>query len=484
MKPKLRQRGQALILIALAAVGLFGFGALAIDGSRIFSDRRHAQNAADTAALAAALARVRAVGSNLDANGNPIQSAIDAETVDAGLKRAASNGYENDANSTVEVHMCNESGLNPGCEGLLGGVALSEYVQVKIVSTIPTTFARVIGRPQVTSVLTAVAHAGPGLPTPFLDGVALAALKPDGDNTLGGNGVVFLDVNNSGVFNNSTGSCATQINGASGSYTVDTSFQFANNGQYCSGAGGNQLNPVVPATPVPYPPARLVLQAPTITCSGTGSRTYDAATKTFTYHPGNYPSGDNLTDSRNINFSPGNYCFGGNLKLNGTSHIIANDVNFLITGGEFTTNGSTELTCNNMLVHINGGSGMRFNGNSTVYCNNVTFFASTGSIEWSGNSGIRLFAPKGGEYKNVLIYMPFENTSELKIVGNSANELTGSIIAVHSDIKISGNSGTTGLHSQIIGYTVTLAGSSNTVINYTPDEQVVFPNPSAIQLTK
>ncbi len=42
------QSGQALVMIALAAIGLFGFAALAIDGSAIFSDRRHAQNAADT----------------------------------------------------------------------------------------------------------------------------------------------------------------------------------------------------------------------------------------------------------------------------------------------------------------------------------------------------------------------------------------------------------------------------------------------------
>ncbi len=62
MKPRLQERGQALILIALAAVGLFGFSALAIDGSRVFSDRRHAQNTADTAALAAALARVKSSG--------------------------------------------------------------------------------------------------------------------------------------------------------------------------------------------------------------------------------------------------------------------------------------------------------------------------------------------------------------------------------------------------------------------------------------
>jgi Flp pilus assembly protein TadG len=61
-KMKLRlftQRGQALILIALAGIALFGIAGLAIDGSAKFSDRRHAQNAADTAALAGALALAR-----------------------------------------------------------------------------------------------------------------------------------------------------------------------------------------------------------------------------------------------------------------------------------------------------------------------------------------------------------------------------------------------------------------------------------------
>ncbi|MCI0553607.1 MAG: pilus assembly protein TadG-related protein, partial [Anaerolineae bacterium] len=60
MTNKNSEKGQALVLIALAAVGLFAFAALAIDGGRVFSDRRHAQNAADTAALAAALAKIRA----------------------------------------------------------------------------------------------------------------------------------------------------------------------------------------------------------------------------------------------------------------------------------------------------------------------------------------------------------------------------------------------------------------------------------------
>ena len=54
---KTTEKGQALIVIALAAVMLFAFASLAIDGSMAFSDKRHAQNAADTSVLAAALAK-------------------------------------------------------------------------------------------------------------------------------------------------------------------------------------------------------------------------------------------------------------------------------------------------------------------------------------------------------------------------------------------------------------------------------------------
>jgi hypothetical protein len=137
-----------------------------------------------------------------------------------------------------------------------------------------------------------------------------------------------------------------------------------------------------------------------------------------------------------------------------------------------------------MLVYINGGSGMHFNGNGGNYCNNVTFYAQTGDVTWNGNVSNRFFAPTGGDYENVLIYLPYGNSSALTINGNSGNELTGSIIAVSSPITISGNSGTTGLHSQIVGYTVALQGNSNTTINYVPGEQYAQPDPSAVSLTK
>jgi len=45
------ERGQVLVLLVLALVGLLGFTALAIDGGMVYSDRRTAQNAADASAL-------------------------------------------------------------------------------------------------------------------------------------------------------------------------------------------------------------------------------------------------------------------------------------------------------------------------------------------------------------------------------------------------------------------------------------------------
>src|SRR5512142_2991857 len=53
------ERGQALILIVFAIVALVGMTGLAVDGGMAYSDRRNAQNAADGAALAAALGNIR-----------------------------------------------------------------------------------------------------------------------------------------------------------------------------------------------------------------------------------------------------------------------------------------------------------------------------------------------------------------------------------------------------------------------------------------
>jgi hypothetical protein len=222
------------------------------------------------------------------------------------------------------------------------------------------------------------------------------------------------------------------------------------------------------------------IPTPSITCSGNGSSSTSG--NTTTYSPGNFNA---ITiNGGKVNFDPGNYCFHGDVSINGNTTVIANSVNFLVTAGAFTINANSEFTCNDVMVYINGGTGMKFNGNSKIYCNSITFYAATGTVSWLGTVSLRLYAPEGGSYAHVLIYLPYGNDSPLSITGNSGNELTGSIIAVSSPITIAGNSGTAGLHSQIIGYTIGLLGNSNTTINYVADEQFTQLDPNAIQITK
>jgi hypothetical protein len=464
MKPKFQERGQALILIAFAAIGLFAFTALAIDGSRVFSDRRHAQNAADTAALAAALSKIRA---------DPPETG-DTVAVAAGMSRAASNGFDN-ANSTVEVHNCAEPNLDPPCQGIPSGADPAEYIQVVIRLTTKTTFARIIGRTEVPSIVSAIARAVPGGLGPVGDGAALSAMSPHDDKAVYGHGNFTLDVINSGVFDNSDLGCAFTTSGSAGSYSVDTAFNVV--GGHCNNGFPTLNGPLQEASQIPYPP-RVDVLAPSITC--TGNSVYDPVN--HLYSPGNH---NNLNvPSGTITFAPGNHCFNGGATINGNTNIIAFNANFLIPSGEFRINANGTFTCNNLLVYINGGTGFRINGNSTNKCDGVTFYAATGDVSWNGNPTIDFKAPNWGPYKGLLIYLPFGNESPLSINGNSQQSLTGSIIAVSSPIQVNGNSGTFALSTEIIGYTVSLGGNGNIVIDYDPQDMFEQIDPTLLQMTK
>ena len=89
------ERGQVLVFIALAIIGLVGITGLAIDGSSVLADRRHAQNAADTAALAGALTYIQQCELSGCDDAGEIASARSAMKVDA-FDRADSNGYTGD----------------------------------------------------------------------------------------------------------------------------------------------------------------------------------------------------------------------------------------------------------------------------------------------------------------------------------------------------------------------------------------------------
>jgi hypothetical protein len=182
---KASEKGQALILITFAAIGLFAFAALAIDGSRAFSNKRHAQNAADTSALAGALAYAR-------------EGTIDnVETV--ALARAESNGYKTDGTMT-EVTVTITDVPEEECPG----DATGKDITVDIESSISTTFSRVIGREELASGATATSRACGYKLVPLFDGHAVVGLSnstPCAFDT-GDSSSVEWRIEGSGIFSN------------------------------------------------------------------------------------------------------------------------------------------------------------------------------------------------------------------------------------------------------------------------------------------
>src|SRR5690349_7172564 len=192
MKGKASEKGQALILITLAAIGLFAFVALAIDGSMAFSNKRHAQNAADTSALAGALSYARA--------GNTSS----VETV--ALARAESNGYDNvpgDTSTVVTVTI--DDVPEEECPGDADG----KDITVTIESYMKTTFSKIVGRDQIASGATATARACGYKLAPLFNGYPIVGLNPNQAAgakgcgfTTGNSGSAEWEVVGGGVFSN------------------------------------------------------------------------------------------------------------------------------------------------------------------------------------------------------------------------------------------------------------------------------------------
>jgi Flp pilus assembly protein TadG len=151
-----RGEGQVLVLFALALVTMLAMAGLLVDGGRAWSDHRIAQNAADTAALAAA--RAISVG--------------DGTYAARGRDVAQVNGFATDlltCAGTTQTDMGVEVRYPPVTGPHAGD---SSYVAVVVTRRMPTTFSAVIGQGCWLISARAVAQTTPASPT----GPAILAL--------------------------------------------------------------------------------------------------------------------------------------------------------------------------------------------------------------------------------------------------------------------------------------------------------------------
>jgi Flp pilus assembly protein TadG len=431
---KTTEKGQALILISLTAIALFGFAALAIDGARAFSDKRHAQNAADTSALAAALAKIR--GSNW------------TTTVATARARAASNGYSNDGTTdVVEVYLCNDA--NATCTALPAGAKPEEYIQVKITSYVQTYFAKVIGRGKVTNWVNAVTHAVPGYRTSTFGGNALVALNTDACPAFDYGGGSETTVTGSGIFINSR---------CDGTGSYNASNQALN-------SSSNNTTLTVPCFNIVG--GNTVRASSLMTTGGCASSTNNSSAfitnPLAVYTKTNIPCGTTAATYNATTLNPGNY------------------------NGAFPPGGQT--TMNPGIYCIDAGNqGFSLSGGQTLTGSNVLIYMKSGDINWT-SGGVQLSAMQGVNpgYDGLLLYLAQGNCSNVSITGNGTSRYVGTILAPCSLVKLAGGSSTGNqnvLENQIIADEIQLTGSNSLNINYNAQQQWQPPVPPAIEMNQ
>ena len=284
------EKGQALIVIALAAIVIFSFTALAIDGSRAFEDKRHAQNAADTAALAGALAYAR---------GQDISTT--AQT------RATANGYDNNGTTnTVTISTANVP--SGGCPGNAAG----KEITVTILSTINTSLAKVFGQNTVTNAVTATSRGCGYIVAPLFNGDAIVSLSPVNNPCAydsGDSNAAHWKVEGGGIFSNG---CAFSKNG--NSVTLDS-------GKCVTTVGTAQnftcMQPNQTSKAIGYPASVLAIMPPN-PCDGT-------------------PGDVGLPQGSGSTFSNGVYCISDMDALD-QQDIVLNNATLYVTDTDFRLN--------------------------------------------------------------------------------------------------------------------------------------------------
>lgn len=409
------EKGQALILIAFGIIALVGFTALAIDGGRAFEERRHAQNAADTAALAGALAYAR--------NENINTMAQD---------RATSNGYD-DNGTTNEVTIT----VTDASAGVCPANVLGKEITVDIVTTINTTFTRVLGRNTITNAVTAVSRTCGSYTGPPFDGNAIVALAPFGKG-YDGTGTPDWNITGGGIFSNSTSLNAAYCNGAATinapSVTVAGSTDFR-----CDDSG---IGTTTEAAPQYSSQSMLGFFPPQPACDGT------AYLSSGQWNPQAGKDGSRVAFSGDMDFAPGLYCV-TNSPGPYQGEITGTEVTFYIMPANF-------------------------------------------SMKFAGGGSLTATSSTSGKYKGILLYLSPQfdangnliQTQQIDMRGNGTGDIEGTILAPSAEVTMFGNSGTGAFNSQIIAYYVDSGGNADITIDYQPEDNLISTLPMTLSLLK
>lgn len=412
-----KQRGQAIVLIALAILGMVAITGLAIDGSNSFNSRRHAQTAADNAALAAALAEVNSHDADTGAYGITRRNGYDDPTVEI------INGADGEAFTN-----CQGDAIDPVDHTTTWDKA-EYYIEVKIRSSVTTYLGSVVGITQLNYCVDAIARSLPTELTSAAFGNAVAGLQCHGEKVVDTTGSSDITLTGGGIFSNSDGNPALYAKTSGGGGLV---------GPGLTSVGGIYTN-----TGLPQSTGAFQLSCPL---------PEDAMPK--------YTCGYNYyTD-----FPPSN---------------TDDNVTIFGSGSDKTAIINPGVYC----LHAGFTDAFNLNGNE------VTFVLLNQGIQWNGNTKIHLTAPSSGQTAGLLIYLPYDNPSEIRLNGTADagmgnQSFVGSVFAPASLIYLSGDFAANAMDSQWIGNTVKMTGNLKANIHYDDSKTYDFVYPPILELSR
>ena len=430
------ESGQVIAFLAICFVVLMGFAALAIDGGMLYSDRRHAQNAADASALAggcgaACFMRTHNVNYNAFICGTSGVTSTQNAAETAAILNAGINDY------VIDNDISDDHGVTAICAINDLGTYEDKHLDIvtKITRDTTTNFAHLLYDGPLRNEVEAIARIYP--PTPLAFGKAIVSLN---DSACSGNsnGIIFSGSSNTtvtggGVWSNG---CLT---GNGTSFTVSVN----NGGVGFSGASAGTLSNITPAPQ---------------------------------YRPNQLPDYSTVVDEPNCVGLP--------------NRTVPNTGDATLESGIYDkikwTGGA--LTLNPGLYCITGSQGMTVTGGS-VLGDGVTIFLSTGGVTISGNvSPVDLRAPEESPapapaIPGILFYLANGNTNTISVTGNSTSFYLGTVYAPEGNLYFSGSSGSDPtFNTQLIGNNIEVSGGATIDINFNEDEN--FEKPSYMDLLK
>jgi len=430
------EEGQVLAFLAVVLVVLLGFAALALDGGMLLSDRRDAQNAADSASLAGGSAaayymRANNVNYNAFICGTSGTLFTEAAAEIEAINRAAVNDY------VIDNDLSDKHGVSVNCAIVDMGSYRDKYFDVttKITRDTSTNFAQLIYDGPLRNEVEAVTRVYP--PAPLAFGKAIIALNK---NACSGNsnGVIFSGSSNTtvtggGVWSNG---CLTG-NGTSFNVTVN----YGGVGFAGSSTGTlTNINPAPVYIPGTLPDHSTIIAEPD--CSGLPNRT--------------------VPNSGDATLDPGIY----------------NKISW--TGGALTLNPGLYCITDSQGINMNGGE---------IQGDGVTFYLLTGGVTINGNvSPVDLRAPEESPdpfpaVPGILFHLANGNSNTISITGNSTSFYLGTVYAPDGDLFFSGTSGTNPtFNTQLIGNNVEVSGGATIDINFNDDEN--FEQPPYLDMQK